>query len=95
MKAKLLLLLILAAYLLTGCANENVTLKDVEKDTYPKITILANGGADLSSADFYYVIDDKTGVVYLAFSQFRQAGITVMLNSDGSPVTYDQIKEER
>ena len=94
MKTKVLLLLILATYLLTGCVKENVTLEDVWVDTHPRITILANEDIDLGVANFYYVIDDRTGVVYLAFSKYRQAGITVMLNADGSPVTYDQIKEE-
>ena len=40
---------------------------------------------------YFYVVDNNTNVVYLQFSGFRRAGITVMLNADGTPITVDQL----
>jgi hypothetical protein len=38
--------------------------------------------------------DKETGVQYLAISGENKAGITVLLNSDGSPMIYDFEKDE-
>ena len=40
--------------------------------------------------DHEYLVDDKTGVVYLVYGK----GITVMLNQDGTPVTAKQLELE-
>lgn len=79
-------------FVLCGCID-NPAVEDIK----PSVTILSNEdpfGNDAGNK-FFYIVDNRTGVVYLGFSCYRKAGITVMLNADGSPVTYDQIKEER
>lgn len=45
----------------------------------------------LGTNKYYYVIDDRTGVVYIAYETGYRGGITVALNSDGTPVTKDQL----
>ena len=36
--------------------------------------------------DFYILIDKKTGVNYIVFSQYNQYGITARLDSNGKPI---------
>lgn len=55
----------------------------------PDISVLAK---DADTWNYYYVLDNNTGVVYLQFSYYNLGGITVALNADGTPVTIDQIK---
>lgn len=73
--------------------NDNPAVRKDTGDIKPSVTILSNRW-NLTTANFFYVIDNRTGVVYLGFDDYRGAGITVMLNTDGIPITYDQIKEE-
>lgn len=91
-KAMLFILVGIMVFVLCGCIDNPPVRKDAG-DIKPPVTILSNG-SNLEDADFFYVIDDRTGVVYLGFEGYKRAGITVMLNTDGSPITYDQIKEE-
>ena len=55
------------------------------------VTVLAKGVPKYS---YFYVVDNKTGVVYIQFHGNYQGGITVMVNPDGTPVLADQIKRE-
>jgi len=57
----------------------------------PDITVLAKGVPKYS---YFYVVDNKTGVVYIQFNSEYRAGITVLVNPDGTPVLIDQIKRE-
>ena len=75
---------------LDGCSDNPPSNENAE-NIKPSVTILSNEG-DLSNSNFFYVIDKNTGIVYLGFTAYRKAGITVMLNADGTPITYDQIK---
>lgn len=79
---------------LAGC-NEGQSTPDVgysiEKYIKPDITVLAK---DVPHYSYFYVVDNKTGVVYIQFYGYRQAGITVLMNPDGTPVLADQIKRE-
>jgi len=78
--------------MLTGC-NEGQsisTLSYSDKYNIPDISSLAR---DADGYNYFYVIDNNTGVVYLQFDGYRRAGITVALNADGTPVTIDQIKK--
>lgn len=80
--------------MLAGCAEGQTTATPGYSSKYnvPDISILAK---DEDNYKYYYVIDNNTGVVYLQFDGFRRAGITVVLNADGTPVTVDQIRMER
>lgn len=91
-KVMLFVLIGIMVFILCGCSDNPPMRKDAG-DIKPSVTILSNSDR-LECADFFYIIDNKTGVVYLGFENSHRAGITVMLNTDGSPITYDQIKEE-
>lgn len=88
---KLILAALLVAVMLTGCdvGQDGTTVKG---DVYPKIT---QYGADTEEYTYFYALDERTGTVYLMFSGFRCAGITVALNPDGTPVTKEQLKAWR
>lgn len=47
--------------------------------------------AAYGNGNYYYLVDNRTGVVYLEYSFGHQRGLSVMLNPDGSPVTMDQL----
>lgn len=91
-KIMLFILVGIMVFILCGCSDNPPIRKDTE-DIKPSVTILSNSD-QLDCANFFYTIDNRTGVVYLGFHNGYRAGIAVMLNTDGSPVTYDQIKEE-
>lgn len=80
-------------FMLAGCKEgQSQSTPGYSKEYIePDISILAK---DLDSYDYFYVLDNNTGVVYLQFTGFRRAGITVALNADGTPVTVDQIRTE-
>ncbi len=77
--------------MLSGCeeGHSPSTPGYSSKYNVPDISILAK---DTGHYNYFYVIDNNTGVVYLQFDGFRRAGITVALNADGTPVTVDQIR---
>lgn len=81
-------------FMLAGCKEgQSISTQGYSSEYIsPDISILAK---DADSYDYFYVIDNNTGVVYLQFNSFRRAGIIVALNADGTPVTIDQIKAER
>ena len=78
-------------FTLTGCKEGQSTSTPGYSSEYnaPDVLCIAK---DTDLYDYFYVIDNNTGVVYLQFSGFRRAGITVALNADGTPITIDQIK---
>lgn len=78
---------------LAGC-GEGQSRQDVGysiESNKADVTVLAKGVPNYS---YFYVVDNKTGVVYLQFHGNYQGGITVMMNPDGTPVLADQIKKE-
>ena len=88
---KLILAAMLAAVMLTGC-NNGQTGTTVKGDVFPRII---QYGTDTGMNTYYYVVDERTGVVYLVFEAYRRGGITVALNADGTPVTKEQLKAWR
>lgn len=89
-KVTVVIMCIITAFLLSGCkeGQSTLTARYSSKYNIPDVSSLAK---DTDSYDYFYVIDNNTGVVYLQFIGFRRAGITVALNADGTPVTVDQI----
>ena len=81
MMKKALVVLLLAG-LLAGCGNYG---ERVDSEIRPDITRYRGGEG------FFYLVDNNTGVVYLAFDSLYQAALSVMLNADGSPVTKEQL----
>ena len=43
---------------------------------------------------YEYIIDENTNNVYLKYSCGRQAGMSIVMNSDGTPMTLEQLKEK-
>ena len=80
-------------FMLTGCEEGQSTSTTGYSSEYnvPDISSLAK---DTGLYNYFYVVDNNTGVVYLQFSGYRRAGITAALNADGTPITIDQIKAE-
>lgn len=80
-------------FMLTGCEEGQSKSTQAYSSEYivPDVSILAK---DEGAYKYYYVLDNNTGVVYLQFSYYNLAGITVALNADGTPLTIDQIKRK-
>ena len=45
--------------------------------------------------DYYYVVDERTGVVYISYNSVKRHSMTVALNADGTPVTKEQLLKEK
>ena len=92
---KLLLFALIPILLFCGCdyggSDTGSTPTSIDsRGIYPNFTVL---GAEVTMRSVYYVIDNTTEVVYIAFGTVgrRGAGITVALNADGTPVTKEQL----
>lgn len=72
-------LIVLVCLLLCGCENA----------PEPDVTYCGN---DLVALQKSYIVDNQTGVVYMYVHDGNAAGVTVMLNRDGSPVTREQLE---
>ena len=81
-------------FMLAGCkeGQSKSTPRYSSEYNIPDISILAK---DVGSYNYFYVLDNKTGVIYLQFAYYNQAGITAALNADGTPITIDQLKRTR
>lgn len=90
MKKKLILAIFATTLLLaSGCDDgANGKLENSSIIGSPDITQYAKDGL---VCKYYYVVDNNTNVVYLQFFGSHKAGITVMLNADGTPITADQL----
>lgn len=82
----------------SGCESKN-TKKKTEKDDYPipQITTYTDKKreADVKYEKYYYAVDEKTGVVYIVYENQHQYAMTPALNTDGTPVTKNQLLEEK
>ena len=75
---------------LVGCDSRGTaTSERVVQNIAPNII---NCGGNNSLNDCYgYIVDKNTGVVYLYYSGYYKYGLTVMLNTDGTPITAEQL----
>ena len=78
----LVVIAMLMLALLTGC--ENAALSDEQNPFKDRFATLDVG----SRVDV--IVDTKTGVCYLYRAIGYGAGITVMLDTDGTPLLYDE-----
>lgn len=80
-----------SALVLVGCDGNGIKRSE-STEHEEKASVSDRFLCDSSSYRFETVIDSKTGVTYLVWTSFRAGsdtrvgGITVLLNSDGSPV---------
>lgn len=86
-KLTLLILATLVALSLTGCSGGIVENEKTE-------TVSGAMFIRHELADAYSILEDcETGVCYLEFDTgFYRYGITVMLNPDGTPRTWDEME---
>ena len=85
MKNKLFIITLLIftiCVLMTGCGNNKYKKPDIEAF-----------GEEIYY-HYHYVIDNRTGVVYLVCDYGTGSGITIMLNADGTPVLKSQLETE-
>ncbi len=54
----------------------------------PSIRFISGEGA------YEYIIDENTNNVYLKYNHGRQAGMSIIMNPDGTPMTLEQLKEK-
>ena len=91
MNKRIKIICICAMLLLSGCAkNTNKADEDTSSGITPKILSTSNLGV----ADYFYLVDKNTGVVYLGCKDTYKYGLSVMLNRDGTPVTAEQLGVE-
>lgn len=91
---KLLLFALIPILLFCGCDADNGSRPTSidSRGIYPNFTVL---GSDVGMRSIYYVIDNNTEVVYIAFGTIGSgSGISVALNADGTPVTKEQLYEK-
>ncbi len=81
---KRFLLIAIMACILTSCSPSNV---DTNGDliSKPKLLTLEDDGC------YTYIVDKNTGVVYLEYDSYYRHALTVMLNTDGTPITAEQL----
>lgn len=89
-RISIVIALVLLTFTLGGCGNvaEYVTAEP-ETEITPNVEKVGNNWG------YHYLIDKNTNVVYLEYYNTGDHkgfyGITVMLNTDGTPVTADQL----
>ena len=76
---------------------EPIEVEDVSDIGYPDITVYGAPEKWNGTSGYYYVVDNKKGVVYLqhfnASGQCSTESMTVMLKKNGEPLTIDDLRE--
>lgn len=80
----LIIVFLLLSITLAGCASGS---KAANENPTPEIIEIP----DNYDHGYKYLVDRRTGVVYLSYEGAKYYGMTVMLNTDGTPVTADQL----
>ena len=90
---KSLLFVLIPILFFCGCDTGNAPTSIDSRGICPNFTVL---GKDVDMYKLYYVVDNVTDVVYIAFGETgtHAGGITVALNADGTPVTKEQLYEK-
>lgn len=90
----IILSVVMICFIFAGCqtkykatANETKRFVEIESDME-----MDSSGITVRGNTIY--VDRETGVMYLVFYGANRAGITVLLNSDGTPMIYDFAKGE-
>lgn len=81
---KKLIVAILCMFVLTSCGVSD----DSCELNSPAVRYISK------NVEYGYIIDENTNNIYLKFSCGRQAGMSIVMNSDGTPMTLEQLKEK-
>lgn len=87
-KVIILISLTMFAFGLIGCSTKTPPKKLGNGFPVPKMTSYASYG---EPGEYYYVVDERTGVVYISYNSVKRHSMTVALNADGTPVTKEQL----
>lgn len=90
---KLLAIVLICLIGLTGCDTGKAASQHSDIKIYPDISEYAVDVTDINNT-YYYIVDNKTGVVYIGMFGYKRAGIAVALNADGTPMTKEQLEVE-
>ena len=88
---KKIIVIILLVVCLTGCGIYGSKANKGNKDEYspigyPNVTEYGTG-------NYYYVVDNNTGVVYLRERDGYHAALSVMFDENGDVITVDKLKK--
>lgn len=84
----IVLIVILIAAIFVGCGTDDKLAADVSQ-RFIKVSSKGN----LTDYCYAVYVDSETRVMYLVISGGSSAGITAILNGDGTPMLYDGILE--
>lgn len=88
-----LILCLIIAFIITNCTSCG-NREDVSQSSYKKnaaVTPNITSYSDLDDGNYFYIVDENTGVVYLCYDGYRRYGMTVMFNADGTPVLAEDL----
>lgn len=90
MMKKIIACVCISVLLLTGCNGVSRNTVEPQSNISPRIKVYSDNFGN--EYQWWYVVDENTGVVYLQFEGVHQGGITPLLNPDGTPVTKAQLE---
>jgi hypothetical protein len=90
---KRFLLMVTMACILTSCSPSNVDKNETTNENLiPTPNLLISETTSVNNKERYsYIVDKNTGVVYLGYDGIYRHALTVMLDTDGKPVTAKQL----
>ncbi len=75
---------------------EPIEVEDVSDIGYPDITVYGAPEKWTGTSGYYYIVDNKEGVVYLqhfnALGQCSTESMSIMLKRNGEPLTIDDLR---
>lgn len=76
--------------ILSGCGDDSITYNtSTEAETNSEMF------EEVASKNIYHIMRDKnTDVLYLVANDTYEMAISVMMESDGTPLTYEELKKE-
>lgn len=84
----IILTITLSAICIVGCNNVNTSEDYDENATDIAFTLISSGSR------FSVYKEDITDVMYVAYNAGYRGGLTVMLDTDGTPLLYSEWKEQ-
>lgn len=78
--------------LLTGCEDYGVSYTKEFSGFAPQITIYGEP-FNTDALYFLYAVDERTDIVYIIGASYKKGFMSVALNSDGTPMTKNQLEE--
>ena len=87
MKKRICLFIVVLAMVFTGgCASTSKTIdRDLQTESEFFYFRIVESGQMTDGGDYYVIVDDNTGVLYLYVFNGFGAAITPLINADGTP----------